>query len=131
MIDKPSQCSHRRDFPREGSDDLIDGFVVYFYPQQYIMKYWAIRVVTVESGAPVFENDYGTWDVISPDDARHELAGTIRWDGCTDLDIGGQGESCRSHYCGLDDALGVARMLEAVYALAAEHIEKWDQELAE
>jgi hypothetical protein len=58
------------------------------------------------------------------------MEGSIKWDGCINLDIGGRGESYRNHFCSLHGALIVERAMRAIYALAAQNVARFDAECA-
>jgi len=57
------------------------------------------------------------------------VEGYIKWDGCSDLDIG-RGDSYRNHFCNLSEAMTIGRMLTAIYELGAKTIPRWNVELA-
>jgi hypothetical protein len=57
--------------------------------------------------------------------AQPTLAGTIKWDGCSDWQID---ELSDSHYCGLVNATEPARVMTLLYSMAAKLIPAWDGE---
>ena len=116
------------------SDDDFPEFLIYFTPDDYSIGFivldvtgWACDQTTFQNKAPLF-GDNGTSE--NPDDATPLVQGYVKWDGCMDVDIGGDDISYRNHFCGLEDALRLERVVRAVYALAEQHIPQFDKELA-
>ncbi len=130
-IEKPSQCSAHHDVPNN-ERDMLGGFRVFYHAEEYCMNYFVVSVISITSGGEhIYESgeDSENFDTYDPDNALWQLRGWVKWDGCSDMDIGGTGGSYRNHFCGYDDAKKVGRMINAVYELAATKIEAWDEEL--
>ena len=59
------------------------------------------------------------------DKAQVYLSGTVKWDGCSNLDFD-INEGCAIHFCGRKDISKVGKLLERLYDLAAQLIPRWD-----
>ncbi len=57
------------------------------------------------------------------------IAGTIKWDGCSDWDF--QTDGVMPHFCGLGAIQDFNIMMVELHKLAAQHIKIWDADLAE
>lgn len=115
-------------------NDGYHEFLIYFTPRSHSMEYivlevsgWAVNQTTWKNTHPLFDNNGAVED---PDLATPLVQGHVKWDGCADLDIGGDENSYRNHFCGLDSALILERVVRAIYMLAEQHIPQFDKEIA-
>ena len=128
-IEMPSDCEQRLDVPTNDTD-MLGGFVIFYQPSEYSMTFFVVRVLALgENNAAYFETDTQDFDCEDPDRATPFLAGWMKWDGCSDMDIGGNDISYRNHFCGKESAQIIGKMIDAVYDLAAKTIPNWDEEL--
>jgi hypothetical protein len=83
-------------------------------------------------------DEYGPWFEMADSDvgestnklseAQVFLSGSIKWDGCSNMNFDAQ-ENCMLHFCGRSDAAKVGKLLDRLYDLADEHIPIYDSEL--
>jgi len=60
------------------------------------------------------------------DKAEVYADGSIKWDGCMEIDFGDG-----FHACGFKDAMRAGRLIEHVYRIAARELPNWNEEMAE
>jgi hypothetical protein len=117
---KPSEHKHRWAPPREGSP-LDEGYVIFYTPKSHYLEFTVLEIESYDDAAFYFGQNH------SPDpdiDDAPLMEGTLKWDGCMNVNIGRQGV-VMVHFCGLDRALMLERAMRRLYALGAEHIEHW------
>lgn len=124
MDDKPSQCDQRVE---------KDEFVLFYklHENGLSIQFWCIEHLCADDGGPmIFQragSDYSPDIVEAIDDAEWLIAGSVKWDGCADFDIGDErSQAHRLHACGKKSAMRIARAIEFVYDTAAKAIVGWD-----
>lgn len=108
------------------------GFELHYRAEKHRMSFLVLRHVSQDVDTGAFQYDSDDDFLGTPDRraSRWHMHGFIRWDGCIDLDIGA-GQSFRSHFCGLHDALQIAHLIRAIFDLASRKIAAWSPEYAE
>ncbi len=123
---KPSKHKSKHVAPGEYPE-----FVIFYTAAEHWMDFIVIAVGGWEEvdgkKVPILGDGR---DIDSADRDEILMEGSIKWDGCINLDIGGRGESYRNHFCGLYGALIVERAMQAIYALAAQNVARFDAECA-
>jgi hypothetical protein len=64
---------------------------------------------------------------LQPGEEREDkptIAGSVKWDGCSNLNVE------QIHFCGRDDAVKLGEVLGAIYDAAESVIPLWDKEIA-
>jgi hypothetical protein len=127
---KPSECAAEQTFYLEKNPE----FVVYYTVRSHDMTFFVMDVLWASQddvGKPAlhFGDDFAQASG-DPDDGCSIIAGHLKWDGCMDCNLGRDGEAYREHYCGLEDALITSRAVVAIHALAEEHMEGYEKDLA-
>lgn len=111
----------------------IEDYRIHYTPGDYHMEFTAFEIIgKYEDGKPLFHkaNYQDGGDMVeSASEAQPYFSGSIKWDGCANVQFDEQ-ESCMLHFCGLKDALKIANMIKAVYDLAAIHIKHYHKDLA-
>lgn len=106
------------DFLGELIADIDDFRVRFKYASHYVdVAVFEIVATDTDGSNPMFQlKDYVSSDdlVGNIDEAHVYLHGTIKWDGCSDLQIG------YHHWCGPSDYLKHFAILEAIYKKAQE-----------
>lgn len=127
---KPSECENRKVV--QYGEGRLDSLVIYYTARTSWLTAWIFEVVgRTDDDELIFESDSDTpWVPVSPDVAVPLVRGSLKWDGCSDVDIGGDVMSYRNHFCGRSGAKVVGIALDALYDLGAETIEAWDEEIA-
>lgn len=107
---------------------VIGGYEIHYEPGDHVMEFKAYEVVeaTDAKGAKSIlyagkEDDY----VNTLDEAQIYLSGSVKWDGCSNLNFDAQ-ESCMLHFCSLAGVQEMAAMIAKVYEIAKENIKRWD-----
>lgn len=96
----------------------------------YWMDFRCLKVVATDGdgGPPCYHDaDYHFTD--DPAKALPYLEGSLKWDGCMNVTIHEDG--VMMHFCGLDGVKHMAATLERLYRLGAEHMERFDSEMAD
>lgn len=127
-VDKPSKCKFRVDVAGNNPDH--PSFVVFYHMvNDAVMRFFVLEVIRPDwdNGALYYESNTEDKDceTTDPDKAGAMLNGSVKWDGCSDMDIG-FGISYRNHFCGLEDAKIIGQMIDKVYELAELNISGWD-----
>lgn len=107
-------------------------FLIVAQPQSHFCDFKCYKVIATTDEGPIYlRKDYDdSHDVVTTrDEAQIYLQGHISWDGCADLRFDEQ-DNVMLHFCGLEHAKQVGKLLERLYAIAAEVIPSWDKELA-
>lgn len=73
---------------------------------------------------PAKEPQPGAHLVADLNDADPELTGTVKWDGCADVDF--QPDGILVHFCGEDDFTRLYLILRTIYSRCAQLIDAWD-----
>lgn len=123
---KPSEHKSKHVAPGEYPE-----FVIFYTAAEYWMDFIVIAVChwdEIDGKTVPILGDGQDIDSAVLDEILME--GSIKWDGCINLDIGGRGESYRNHFCSLHGALIVERAMRAIYALAAQNVARFDAECA-
>lgn len=58
-----------------------------------------------------------------PDDKELFLSGFVKWDGCSNWDIG------QKHFCGVQEAEGIGKLLRQLYEIAGQTLPEYDSEI--
>ena len=95
-----------------------DDFVVFYTAEDHVMDFCVVTGLD----ASEINRDADNADII--------MDGYIKWDGCINVDIEYVNGSVPLHFCGLHGALVVERAMRAIYALAAQHVARFDSECA-
>lgn len=105
---------------RETVEDILGDFG--FRLEWSVEDHWAaVKVFAIEArggddGVPLFARDQSsTFDPIETTEGAEEyLTGYVKWDGCTELDMG------RPHWCGPDGYRKHCDLLKHIYIRAFE-----------
>lgn len=74
------------------------------------------------------EGEYGGRElIISP---LKYFSGSVKWDGCANVRFDEQ-DNVMLHFCGRNDAMRIARLIEKIYDLAEANIPTFDRKCAE
>lgn len=111
-------------------DILNNKFRAAWQAENYSAKVTVYEILWMEDGAPVFQDasaSVGPTPVSDTERAEVYLSGFVKWDGCTELDMG-----C-PHWCGPDGYKRHIALLEYIYKRAHELMERepedpWDEE---
>jgi hypothetical protein len=111
-----------------------DQFLIVATPHEHYCEFRCYACLGFEADSkgeytiPLYERDE---DGPSPEaisdfaQAAVYLSGSIKWDGCANLQFDEQ-ERCMLHFCGREDARKVGKLIDRLYDLAAELFPKWD-----
>ncbi len=110
-----------------------EDYRITYIPGDYHMEFAAFEIIgKYEDGKPLFHKlnyENGGDMVESASEAQPYFSGSIKWDGCANVQFDEQ-ENCMLHFCGQKDALKIAGLIQAVYALAAIHVKNYNKEIA-
>lgn len=106
--------------------DVGDYEILVTEKRSHSISFNVYRVIgETESGVRIY-NRHGYESSLDPVEDRSAaqvmLSGSIKWDGCSDLTI----EDEPLHFCGRSDIEEVAKVLSAIYDLAAELIPSYE-----
>ena len=98
-------------------------YTVTMIPSEYHVDFTAYSIVGVEAETtrPLYW-PYGASTAFpgttDPNQAEWLVRGSIKWDGCSDLEF--NSEDCAIHLCGPTDAIEIGVLLGRVYEMARE-----------
>lgn len=104
-------------------------------PEHKVAIYFQVLQICGEQIEPVPGKLYERFDdatnemTLKPEEADVFLAGFIKWDGCSDWEFPTQ-ETCMLHFCGIDQATSIGRLMNRMYEIAAEQMPKFDRQCA-
>lgn len=124
---KPSECAQQH---RINMDDGFPVLMIFYSMRPHWMTFFAFDTAGVQEDGTVLYGEDSSSIQSDPDLAQPLIAGSLKWDGCMDCDIGGDGMSYRNHFCGKEDALQLAQVIETLYTIAQEQMEGFDKELS-
>lgn len=108
------------------------GYLIRFKAESHSAEFVVYEIVAHDGddGTACFEVADGSGDEWTDDleEAEVFLSGFIKWDGCSNWDF--KTDACMKHFCGRDDANGLGRLMDRMYALAEEHMPRYNKEIA-
>lgn len=109
-------------------------FSDFLYENDLVLSFAVVKIIG-EQIEPVAGTLYERYEMYSdegtlnPAEADIFLSGAIKWDGCSDWKFDGQ-DNCLLHFCSMESATSIGRLMEHMYRIATERIPKFDRSLA-